>query len=149
MPSLGHGLHVHSEELGDPAVFGIKLQGFQSREQPSLLLVEHAEEDADSTLAEFINVASIPAPAPRCAGGSAFITPAPLGAENKPIPAPDMKIRTPKSRYLKSVGSTSSPAKAAADTSKPPEAKARAPCRSDSQPDIGPATTNPKVSGSK
>jgi hypothetical protein len=31
LPSLGHGLDVHSEAFGDPAVFGIKLQGFQSR----------------------------------------------------------------------------------------------------------------------
>ena len=33
----------------------------------------------ESTLAEFMNVASIPAPAPRCAGGSEFMTPAAVG----------------------------------------------------------------------
>ena len=42
----------------------------------------------ESTLAEFMNVASIPAPAPRWLAGSEFITPALFGDENRPIPTP-------------------------------------------------------------
>ena len=42
----------------------------------------------ESTLAELTNVASMPAPAPRWVGGSAFITPALFGAANRPIPIP-------------------------------------------------------------
>ena len=40
----------------------------------------------ESTLAELMNVASIPAPAPRCCGGSEFITPALFGEEKRPMP---------------------------------------------------------------
>ena len=47
------------------------------------------------------------------------------------------------------MGISSSPANAAADTSSPPEANQRAPCLSDSQPEIGPATMKPNVSGSR
>ena len=44
---------------------------------------------------------------------------------------------------------SSSPANASAETIRPPEANQRAPCLSDSQPDTGPETTNPPVSGSR
>ena len=40
----------------------------------------------ESTLAEFMNVASMPAPAPRWEGGSAFMTPALFGEEKRPMP---------------------------------------------------------------
>ena len=42
----------------------------------------------DSTVAEFWNVAAIPAPAPRCRAGSAFMIPARLGEPNMPMPTP-------------------------------------------------------------
>jgi len=103
----------------------------------------------DSTKPEFWNVASIPDAAPRCLAGTLFMIAAAFGAENRPIPAPATKIRTANAAYRKSVGSTSRPPKAAADTSSPPEANARAPCLSDSQPETGPETTKPQVSGSR
>jgi hypothetical protein len=42
----------------------------------------------DRTLDETLNVASIPAPAPRCPGGRLFITPAVFGDWKRPIPIP-------------------------------------------------------------
>ena len=42
----------------------------------------------DSTMAEFWNVALIPAPTPRCSGGRLFMIPARFGDANRPIPMP-------------------------------------------------------------
>src|ERR1700760_1984069 len=42
----------------------------------------------DSTIAEFWNVADMPAPTPRCLAGSAFMMPARFGEANRPMPAP-------------------------------------------------------------
>ena len=42
----------------------------------------------DSTIAEFWNVAVMPAPAPRALPGRLFITSARLGEENMPMPIP-------------------------------------------------------------
>src|SRR5258708_40342936 len=103
----------------------------------------------DSTKPEFWNVASMPDAAPRCRAGTLFMIAAAFGAENNPIPAPATKIRPANARYLKSVGNSSSPPNPTADTSRPPDAKARAPCLSDSIPEMGPETTKPTVSGSR
>ncbi len=50
----------------------------------------------DSTKPELVNVAIMPEAAPRCLAGTLFITAAALGAENRPMPAPEMKIRMAK-----------------------------------------------------
>ena len=42
----------------------------------------------DSTVAEFWNVAAMPAPAPRWLGGMLFMIPARFGEENRPMPTP-------------------------------------------------------------
>jgi hypothetical protein len=42
----------------------------------------------DSTIAEFWNVALIPAPTPRWSGGRLFMIPARLGEANRPMPIP-------------------------------------------------------------
>ena len=42
----------------------------------------------DSTMAEFWNVALIPAPTPRCSGGRLFMMPARFGDANRPMPMP-------------------------------------------------------------
>ena len=46
----------------------------ERRARPTIISVKKTP--IESTLAEFWNVASIPAPAPRCVGGRLFITPA-------------------------------------------------------------------------
>src|SRR5262249_57511513 len=48
----------------------------------------------DSTKPELVNVASMPDAAPRCLGGTLFMTAAAFGAENRPMPAPERKIST-------------------------------------------------------
>jgi len=85
----------------------------------------------DSTNPEFWKVASMPEAAPRCRAGTLLMIAAALGAENRPMPTPATKMSVPKVRYWKSVGISSSPPNAAADTSRPPDANHRAPCRSD------------------
>ncbi len=47
----------------------------------------------DRTVAEFWNVFSIPAPAPRWSGGKLFITDAWLGEKNMPMPSAKTKIK--------------------------------------------------------
>src|ERR1700728_4206740 len=42
----------------------------------------------DSTMAEFWNVADMPAPTPRRLAGSEFMMPARFGEANRPMPAP-------------------------------------------------------------
>ena len=42
----------------------------------------------DSTMAEFWNVALMPAPTPRRSGGRLFMIPARLGEANRPMPMP-------------------------------------------------------------
>ena len=46
----------------------------------------------ESTWAEFWNVLSIPAPAPRWSGGRLFITEAWLGEKKRPIPTANRKM---------------------------------------------------------
>ncbi len=58
----------------------------RAADRPMIIRVKNTP--IESTLAEFMNVASIPAPAPRCSRGSAFITPALFGDANSPIPIP-------------------------------------------------------------
>ncbi len=50
----------------------------------------------DSTKPEFWKVAIMPEAAPRCFGGTLFITAAAFGAENRPMPAPEAKIKIAK-----------------------------------------------------
>ena len=50
----------------------------------------------DRTKPEFWNVASMPDAAPRCRAGTLFMIAAAFGAENRPMPAPAMKIRVAK-----------------------------------------------------
>src|SRR5258708_33841504 len=102
----------------------------------------------DSTKPEFWNVASMPDAAPRCRAGTLFMIAAAFGAENNPIPAPATKIRPANARYLKSVGNSSSPPNPTADTSSPPDAKARAPRLSDRLPERGPGTPDAPGRGS-
>ena len=42
----------------------------------------------DSTMAEFWNVADMPAPTPRRSAGSEFMMPARFGEANRPMPTP-------------------------------------------------------------
>jgi len=102
----------------------------------------------DRTMAEFWNVALMPAPTPRRSGGRLFMIPARLGEANRPMPMPFSSRMSANCQYAKSTGSSSSSPKEAAATTMPPVAKGRAPNRSDSQPEAGPAIRKPTVSGS-
>ena len=52
----------------------------------------------DSTMAEFMNVPAMPAPAPRWSGGRLFMIPVWLGAANSPMARPLRKISAAKPR---------------------------------------------------
>ena len=71
-----------------------------------------------------------------------------FGAANRPEPIPLPKMSSANTQYEKSTGNSMRPAKQHAATSRPPVANGRAPNRSDSLPESGPAMRNPAVSGS-
>ena len=102
----------------------------------------------DRTMAEFWNVALMPAPTPRRSGGRLFMMPARLGEANRPMPMPFISRISANCQYSKLTGSSSSRTNEMAATTIPPVAKGRAPNRSDSQPEAGPAMRKPTVSGS-
>ena len=102
----------------------------------------------DRTMAEFWNVALMPAPTPRRSGGRLFMIPARLGEANRPMPMPFISRISANCQYSKLTGSSSSSTKDSAATTMPPVANGRAPNRSDSQPEAGPAMRKPTVSGS-
>ena len=102
----------------------------------------------DRTMAEFWNVALMPAPTPRRSGGRLFMIPARLGEANSPMPIPFISRINANCQYSKLTGSSSSSTNESAATSMPPVANGRAPNRSDSQPEAGPAMRKPTVSGS-
>ena len=64
----------------DPAEF--------ARGDADVVLVFPCGFSIERTLAEFMKVASMPAPAPRCEGGREFITPALFGEAKRPMPIP-------------------------------------------------------------
>ena len=88
----------------------------------------------DRTMAEFWNVALMPAPTPRWSGGRLFMMPARLGEANRPMPMPFSSRISANCQYSKLTGSSSSRTNETAATTIPPVAKGRAPNRSDSQP---------------
>ena len=103
----------------------------------------------DSTVPAFIAVARMPEATPRWLAGTLLITAEVFGAEKSPEPIPFSAISVAKAQYGKSTGSSSSPRNVAATSSSPPVDSSRAPCRSDSRPDSGPAARKPAVSGSR
>ena len=103
----------------------------------------------DSEVPEFWKVDRIPEATPRSSAGTLDMTEDEFGELYIPMPTPFRAITTAKAQYGKLTGSTSRPTKLAANRSMPPDANQRAPNRSDSVPDSGPAMKNPAVSGSR
>ena len=103
----------------------------------------------DSAEPELANVIRIPDAAPRCAAGTLFMITEALGELNIPEPTPLRKVSPANATYGKSTGSSMSPRNDTAVIAAPPTANLRAPCRSLSQPETGPATRNPAVSGNR
>ena len=102
----------------------------------------------ESTLAEFIEVASIPAPAPRCDGGRLFITPALFGEAEEPHADPVQQQDQPEPDVAEvDRQQRSGVAKLSAASTIPPVAKGRAPKRSERYPEAGPAIRKPAISG--
>ena len=102
----------------------------------------------ESTIAEFWNVALMPAPTPRRCGGRLFMIPVWFGEAKSPMASPIRSRSAANIQYWKFTGNSSSRKNASAASSMPPVANGRAPKRSESHPDAGPATRNPTVSGS-
>ena len=92
--------------VGTPCATRPGLQRVRAAPEARPTIISVKKTPIESTLAEFMNVASIPAPAPRCGGGSAFITPALFGDANRPIPIPFSSRTSANQTYAKSTGST-------------------------------------------
>src|ERR1700688_1222766 len=90
----------------------------------------------------------MPDATPRLSAGTAFITPAVLGATNIPIDTPTRNSSSAKGRYEKLAGRNMSMPKPNAEQIIPAVANPRAPSRSDRNPADGPPMRNPAVSGS-
>ena len=103
----------------------------------------------DKTKAVFMNVAIMPAAAPRWLAGTAFIISARFGAANTPEPNPLSTTISANTQYGKFTGRNSRRTKLSAVISAPPVVNALAPNRSDSTPDSGADTRKPAVSGSR
>src|ERR1700722_3640042 len=101
----------------------------------------------DSVMPLFWNVASMPDATPRRSAGTAFITPAVLGATNMPIDTPTRNRSNPNGTYAKLAGRNISNPKPIAEQIIPAVAKPRAPSRSERNPEVGPPIRNPAVSG--
>ena len=71
-----------------------------------------------------------------------------FGDEKRPIPTPFTTRMSANQMYEKFTGSTISSRKLSAAISMPPVANGRAPKRSESYPDAGPATRKPAINGS-
>src|SRR5260370_15723401 len=69
-----------------------------------------------------------------------------VGEANRPEPIPLPKIRSANTQNEKSTGSSISPVKQHAASSRPAVANGRGPYRSDKVPEIGPAISKPAVS---
>src|SRR5215472_9668013 len=102
----------------------------------------------DSDMPEFWNVDRMPDAAPRWCAGTLDMMAEVFGEANRPEPIPLPKMRIANTGYGKSIGSIIRPRKHAAATTSPAVAKGRAPYRSESVPDSGPAMRKPAVSGS-
>ena len=74
--------------------------------------------------------------------------PARLGEANSPMPMPLSRMMPANCQYVKSMGRRWRSRNETAATTMPPVANERAPKRSDSQPEMGPAMRKPTVSGS-
>src|SRR5579875_311428 len=101
----------------------------------------------DRDMPEFWNVDRMPDAAPRCPAGTALMIAEVFGEANSPEPIPLPKISSANSQYGKFTGSSISPVKQHAASSRPAVANGRGPYRSDSAPETGPATRKPAVSG--
>src|ERR1700686_1561030 len=111
-------------------------------------IIKEKKMPIDSVIPLFWNVASMPDATPRRSAGTAFITPAVLGATNIPIDTPTRKSNRAKGRYAKFAGSNISRPKPIADITMPAVANPRAPRRSERNPEVGPPTRKPAVNGS-
>ena len=94
-------------------------------------IISEKKTPIDSTAAEAVKVASMPAPAPRCDGGRLFITPAVFGDVKSPCPMPLTNRISANHQYGKLTGSAIRSPKLNAAISIPPVANGRAPKRSD------------------
>src|SRR5215472_7463561 len=102
----------------------------------------------DSDMPEFWKVDRMPDAAPRWWAGTLDMMAEVLGEANRPEPIPLPKMSSANAQYGNTIGSSISPVKQAPATSRPAVANGRAPYRSLSVPDSGPAMRNPAVSGS-
>src|SRR5580704_17604575 len=102
----------------------------------------------DRDMPEFWKVDRMPDAEPRCLAGTALMIAEVLGEANRPEPIPLPKISSANTQNEKSTGSKISPVKQHTASSRPAVANARGPYRSDSVPEMGPASRNPPVSGS-
>ena len=89
----------------------------------------------------------MPDATPRRSAGTAFITPAVLGATNIPIDTPTRNSSNANGRYAKSAGRNISNPNPIAEKIMPAVANPREPRRSDRNPEVGPPIRNPAVSG--
>ena len=110
-------------------------------------IISEKNKPIDSTIPEFWKVALMPDAAPRCRAGTAFMIAVVLGAANRPKPMPFRKISRAKTGNEKLAGNDIRSRKVAAPSTMPPVENALAPYLSDSQPDVGPASRKPMVSG--
>jgi hypothetical protein len=113
------------------------------------MIMSEKKTPIESAEPELKNVPRIPAAAPRWLAGTEPMTDDVLGEEKMPEPRPLKPINAAKSQYGKSTGRSTSPTNEAATSTWPPTANRRVPYRSESQPEAGPATRKPTVSGSR
>ncbi len=103
----------------------------------------------DRAVPEFWNVERIPEATPRYFAGTLLMIEEVLGALNMPPPIPFAAMSRAKAQYGKSTGSSIRPTKLPPNTAIPAVAMPREPNRSDRNPEVGPATRKPAVSGSR
>ncbi len=102
----------------------------------------------ESSVPAFWKVARIPEAEPRWTAGTLFMMPVVFGAANSPKPTPFRNNSQANAGYEKFAGRVISSANVKAASTIPPVANGRAPYRSESQPDSGPARKKPAVIGS-
>ena len=114
--------------------------------RPTIISEKNTPIDSDPPA--FCSVPVTPDAAPRWRAGTEFMIAVRFGAPNMPEPMPDRNEITANCQYWKSTGRARYSRNVAATSSRPIDAKARAPNRSDRMPDTGPAMRKPTVIGS-
>ena len=95
----------------------------------------------------WVSIIRVPAPIPRCSGGTTPMTALVFGEMNSPEPAPMISCQRASCQYGVSTWIVVRPARPTAVTSIPSVARKRDPIRSASAPLIGDRTSRPMASG--